>query len=105
MSYIVDQGLNIINNQTTVTATYSIGPSDGYLICNVSTGVTYSVTLPDATVDPKKEYVIINIGSVGVNVLTTSSQLINGTSSARTVTATTGIHKYVSNGTGWVIAQ
>ncbi len=80
------------------TATYSIGSSDYLIDCTAN---TFTVTLPTAVSITGRIYVIKNSGSGVITVATTSSQTIDGNTTAT-------LNQYdsitiMSNGSNWII--
>lgn len=102
MSFILDRDLNVTNNYNTTGVTYSVNVVDYVINLTKSTGVTASLTLPDATLVANKELSFKNSGSVGWNLLPSGSQTIDGGAST-TVAASTGKVRVFSNGSNWLI--
>ena len=85
---------------TIITADYSIVPGDQFV--GVNSAGTVNVTLPDAVANNGMGLAIKMIGGGTMNILTTSSQTIDGMSSLNISVNYTSINLIAANG-GWYL--
>lgn len=84
----------------TVSGNTTLDTSDYVVLVNA----TATITLPDATTNPGRQYIIKSIGSgITVTITTTSSQRIDGAAPPLTITDSNVSVSLISNGTGWYI--
>ena len=90
------------------TAGYTLTTSDKYIIMGTSAATGQTFTLPTATGNSGKEFIIKNVSAYNVTVTTTGSQLIivdNANASATSVTlgidASNNWIKVITDGTSW----
>ena len=90
------------------TASYTLTTSDKYIIMGTSAATGQTFTLPTATGNSGKEFIIKNVSAYSVTVATTGSQVIivdNANASATSVTlgidASNNWIKVITDGTSW----
>jgi hypothetical protein len=90
------------------TASYILTTADKYIIMGTSAATGQTFTLPTATNNSGKEFIIKNVSAYNVTVATTGSQLIivdNANASATSVTlgidASNNWIKVITDGTSW----
>jgi hypothetical protein len=95
-AHSLERGLNYVAK----TANYTITDIDDVVDCTAN---SFTLTLPDATLNNGKQYNLKNTGAGTITLNTTSSQTIDGGASG-TVTLTAGQAKILmSNNSNWII--
>jgi len=89
-------------NYVEKTANYTVTSIDDIINC---TSGTFTLTLPDASLNNGKQFTLKNTGAGTITLNTTSSQTIDGNASG-TLTLTAGQSKVVvSNNSNWIIVS
>ena len=93
-------GSGITRSVTTVSTATSAGSNANTDYVYLASGST-SITLPTA-VSNANRYTVTNVGTDTITVATTSSQTINGSSSATLPIANMSLD-FISNGSNWIV--
>lgn len=97
-AHSLERGLNYVEK----TANYTVTSIDDIINC---TSGTFTLTLPDASLNNGKQFTLKNTGAGTITLNTTSSQTIDGNASG-TLTLTAGQSKVVvSNNSNWIIVS
>jgi predicted transglutaminase-like cysteine proteinase len=95
-AHSLERGLNYVAK----TANYTITDIDDIVDC---TSNSFTLTLPDATLNNGKQYTLKNTGTGTITLNTTSSQTIDGNASGVLTLVTGDSMVIVSNNQNWVV--
>lgn len=93
----VQGAINIVTR--TITSSSSLSDRDYVIILNGSSPIT--ATLPDATTNPGRTYILFNTGTAYATVATTSAQTINGATTTNIPAKYFHVEVF-SDGSNWV---
>lgn len=86
--------------RTTSATTDTLTNNDAVVIYTAATLKTCNLPAV-ASIQPGREFVVINTAAGAINVDPFGSELINGSATPLSVTASTGRARFISDGTQW----